>query len=575
MHRKNQDRQITVVAVFLWLMALAIIARLFILQVVDHEYYTALAVNTHEIYKQLFPQRGSIYIQDSRPGHSQEHLAVVGRPYYLVYAVPRDIPKDKLTTTTEFIAKLFNYSDNQKKILAKNLAKSSDPYEPIAEKVQSELVEQIKLAGLSGINYISKNYRYYPENNLLANVIGFVGSDISGNLVGRYGIEGAWDQELAGKSGWLAGKRGAAGSLISLAGKTLRQSEDGADLVLTIDRSLQYKSCESLNKGVMSYKAKSAALVLLDAKTGAILSMCSYPTFDPNNYSQASGISAYNNTAIFTAYEPGSVFKPITMAMGLDLDLVTPDTLFHDPGVRVISGYKVYNALKKQYGTITMTTVLEESVNTGMIWLQEKIDIERFRGYMDKFGFGKKIGIRLDTEVAGDISSLSQAVAIYGANASFGQGFTVTPLQLATAYTVLANNGKLMKPYIVKEVRYSDGRLIKTEPQVADNVISSRAQKLITGMLISVVEKGHAIGTKMSDYYIAGKTGTAQIAGPGGYTDASNHTFVGYFPANNPQFILLVKYEAPQRLWAEATAVPTFKEIAEFALKYYGIKGER
>lgn len=575
MRQKNQDKQITVVAVFLWLVVLAIIVRLFVLQVVDYKYYTALAVDTHEIYKQLFPQRGSIYVQDSRPGHSQEYLAAVGRPYYLVYAVPRNISKDKLTTTTEFIAKLFNYSEDNKKLLAKNLSKADDPYEPIAEKVTTEIVEQIKLANLSGLNYVSKDYRYYPENNLLANVIGFVGSDLNGNLVGRYGIEGAWDQELAGQSGWLSGKQGAAGGLISLAGKTLRESEDGADLVLTIDRSLQNKSCESLTKGAVNYKAKSAALILLDAKTGAILSMCSYPNFNPNSYAAVDGVSVYNNTTIFTAYEPGSVFKPITMAMALDLDLVTPDTLFHDPGVRIISGYKVYNALKQQYGTITMTKVLEESVNTGMIWVQEKIGIDRFREYVDKFGFGKKTGIRLDTEVAGDISSLSKSAAIYGANASFGQGFTTTPLQLAAAYTALANSGKLMKPYIIKEVRYANGKVTKSEPQLVGNIISSRAQKLVTGMLISVVEKGHASLTKMDNYYIAGKTGTAQIAGPGGYTEASNHTFIGYFPANDPQFVLLIKYEAPQRLWAESTTVPTFKEVAEFALKYYEIKGTR
>lgn len=575
MRQKNQDKQITVVAVFLWLIVLVIIARLFVLQVIDYKYYMALAVDTHEIYKQLFPKRGNIYIQDSRAGHSQEYLVAVGRPYYLVYAVPRDIPKDKLTTTTEFVAKLFNYSEDNKKLLAKNLSKADDPYEPIAEKVDTEIVEQIKSANLSGINYVSKNYRYYPENNLLANIVGFVGSDLNGNLIGRYGIEGAWDQELAGQSGWLSGKQGAAGGLISLAGKTLRESEDGADLILTIDRSLQNRSCESLTKGAVSYKAKSAALILLDAKTGAILSMCSYPNFNPNNYSEVDGVSAYNNTAIFTAYEPGSVFKPITMAMALDLDLVTPDTIFYDPGVRTISGYQIYNALKQQYGTITMTKVLEESVNTGMIWVQEKIGIQRFREYVDKFGFGKKTGIRLDTEVAGDLSSLSKSAAIYGANASFGQGFTATPLQLAAAYTALANNGKLMKPYIIKEVRYANGKVARSEPQLVGNIISSRAQKLVTGMLISVVEKGHASLTKMDNYYIAGKTGTAQIAGPGGYTEASNHTFIGYFPANDPQFVLLVKYEAPQRLWAESTTVPTFKEVTEFALKYYGIKGTR
>jgi len=305
--------------------------------------------------------------------------------------------------------------------------------------------------------------------------------------------------------------------------------------------------------------------------------MCSYPDFDSNSYNTVTNADAFNNTNIFTAYEPGSVFKPITMAIGLDLDLVAPDTIFHDPGVRLIDGYKVYNAQKTTYGTVSMTSVLENSINTGVIWVEEKIGDKRFREYVEKFGYGKKTGIRINNEVAGDISSLSKSAAIYGANASFGQGFMATPLQLAASYTALANDGKLMKPYIIDEVRYSNGKTEKTEPQVVDTIISSRAQKLITGMLISVVENGHGYTSVLTkDYYVAGKTGTAQIASAeGGYSEASNHTFIGYFPANDPQFVLLVKYEAPQRAWAESTAAPTFRQVADFAVKYYALKGDK
>ncbi|PIT87928.1 MAG: hypothetical protein COU31_00385 [Candidatus Magasanikbacteria bacterium CG10_big_fil_rev_8_21_14_0_10_40_10] len=575
--RKIQnDQRFTSLAVILYILAFIVVGRLLILQIFNFDYYTALAINTHEIYQQLFPKRGNIYIQDSRSGKDQLYPVSVERPFYLLYAVPRDIAPNSVATTTDFLAGLLKFDDEQKKILSAQLSKKNDPYEPIVDKLTQETAEIIKQAGLAGINLATKNYRYYSENKLVSNVVGFVGSDTDGNLSGRYGIEGGWDSELAGKSGFLAVNKGALGSIISLAGKTEQTSENGADLVLTIDRSLQDISCESLRQGVATYQAQSASLIMLDAQTGAILAMCSYPDFDPNNYAKVSSASAYNNTAIFTAYEPGSVFKPITMAMALDLNAVGPDTLFNDPGVRVIDNYKVYNALKKQYGTITMTQVLENSVNTGMIWVEEKIGNNAFEDYVKKFGFGQKLGIKMDGEVDGNISSLEKKSDIYFANASFGQGITATPLQLVASYTALANGGQMLKPYIIKEVRYANGKVEKTIPQTIGNVISQRAQKLITGMLISVVENGAGyVSVKMPEYYVAGKTGTAQIAGPGGYTEETNHTFIGYFPATDPRFIMLVKYEKPQRAWAESTAAPTFKKVADFAVDYYNLKGDK
>jgi len=571
--KNNNDTHLRIVSVFLLLLSCIIIGKLFVLQVLEYKFYSALALNTHEIFEQLYPRRGSIYVQDSRS--NKEYPVAINRPYFLVYAVPRDIPFDQITSTTNYLSKLFNYSEEEKKILFKNLSKSDDPYEPVAKKVDEDKINKIKFDKPKGVHYTSQEYRYYPEKDLLAHVVGFNGFDKDGNPVGRYGIEGAWEKELAGRSGFISAKKSALGGIIASAGRILKKAEDGVDLVLTIDRALQYQSCQALKNGYETYKAKSAALVMLDINTGAVLSMCSLPSFNTNEYSKVGGVGVYNNLAIFADYEPGSVFKPITMSIGLDLGLLNPDTVFTDPGVRVINNFKVYNALKKKYGTVTMTNVLEESINTGMIWVEEKIGTKRFGEYIEKFGFGKKTGIKLDTEVAGDISSLSKTAEIYGANASFGQGFTTTPLQLASAYIALANGGRLIKPYIIKEIRYPNGKVEKTETQILQTVISPRAQKLITGMLISVVEKGHSYMAKLENYYVAGKTGTAQIAGEGGYTDASNHTFVGYFPANNPRFVLLVKYEAPQRDWAESTAAPTFKKIAEFAVKYYGIKEER
>ena len=572
--KKETDNSLRIISILVLLFAVIIIARLFILQVSEHQYYSDLALDNHEIYKQLYPRRGSILLQDTRD-KTKQYPAAVNRQYYLLYAVPRDIPQDQISSTTNFLAGILNFTPEEKNTLLAKLSKSADPYEPVAKKISEELKNQIETEKLKGINTLGQEFRYYPEGNLAANVLGFTGQNQNGDLSGRYGIEGFWDKSLTGTSGFLAGEQGALGGLIPMADRTLKQAEDGTNLLLTIDRNLQYKACERLREGYEKYEAKSGALILMDPKTGAILAMCSLPDFDPNNYSDVKDVGVYNNTSIFTPYEPGSVFKSIIMAAGLDLGLVGPFTTYTDTGERIINGHKIRNALDKKYGLATMTNVLESSINTGMIWVEEKIGQSLFKEYVEKFGFGKKTGIGLDTEAAGDIASLSKSAEIYDAVGSFGQGFTATPLQLVTAYAALANGGKMPKPYIVDEVRHANGMIEKTEPQT-EVVISPNTDKLITGMRISVIEHGHSQAEKLPNYYIAGKTGTAQIASRGEYSaDVTNHTFIGYFPATNPKLVLLVKYEAPQANWAESTAAPVFKDVAKFSLDYYGIPGDK
>ncbi len=575
MVKKEADNPLRVISALVLLAGVIVIAKLFVLQIVERKYYSALASNRNEIYKQLYPRRGNIFFQDARSS-DKEYPAAVNRQYYLLYATPRDILPEQVNSTTDFLANILNFSSEEKSALAAKLSKVNDPYEPIAKKVSEEIKNQIQLANLPGINTVGQEFRYYPEGNLAANALGFIGSDAEGNMVGRYGVEGFWDKNLMGKSGFLAGERGALGSIITLADRTLKQAEDGADLLLTIDRNLQYKACERLRQGLEEYQAQSAALIILDPKTGAILAMCSLPDFDLNNYSEVKDLATYNNASIFIPYETGSVFKPIVMSMALDLGLVSPFTLFTDPGERIINGYKIHNALNKTYGTVTMTGVLENSINTGMIWVAEKIGRARFKEYAEKFGFGKKTGIDLDTEAEGDVVSLDKKAEIYTANGSFGQGFTATPIQLAVAYGALANGGKMLKPYIVEEIRYKNGQVEKTKAKITDTALSAASSKLITSMLISVVENGHGKKARLDDYYVAAKTGTAQVAKGGQYSESeTNHTFVGYFPAMDPKFVLLVKYEAPQKNWAESTAAPVFKDVAKFALDYYGIPGDK
>lgn len=573
MIRKEENNRWVYFSSVFFLIAAVIVIKLFFLQVVEHKSYAAFALSTHEIYRKLHPRRGAIFIQDSRS--KTEYPVAVNRNYELIYAVPKEIDALDRQKVTDKLAEILKFDEAGKESLLQKISKDKDPYEPVAKKVDDETAEKIKAEKLPGVYLTPQEFRYYPEGELAAGVLGFFGLNKDGNPEGQYGVEGYWESTLAGKSGWLSGEKGAGGSWIALAERTTVPSEDGADILLTIDRALELKACARLEEEMKNNKAKSASLIIMEAKTGAIRAMCSLPDFNPNDYSRAESVSAFNNTSIFTPYEPGSVFKPITMAAAIDLGLVDLLTTFVDPCVREINGHKIHNALNKCYGTQTMTGILENSINTGMIWVVERVGRERFFDYVKKFGFGERLGVPLYTEAAGDISSLEKPGEIYAANGSFGQGLTATLLQLVTAYATLANDGQTPAPFIVEEIRYPNGHKEKTEEKIIDNVISPKAAKIITGMLTAVIENKYKSKAGLPDYFLAGKTGTAQIPGKGGYSEETNHTFTGYGPVSDPRLVMAVRFEAPKSLWAESTAAPVFRDIMKFALNYYGIEPDK
>lgn len=564
---------------FFILFGLLVGVRLIFLMIFQHDFYVALAQGTHEANNHLFPVRGQIYVQDSRT--QEEFPLAMNRDYFLMYADTRKIMNnEEATSTVAKLAFFFNYDENRQTQIFNQLNKRTDPYEPIENKVDEDTMLKIKELNLPGIDFVRKIYRFYPENNLASAVVGFLGRDEKGNDVGHYGAEGYWNKELSGKGGFAFGPKSAMGALIPMAGGTFTPAEDGVDIVLTIDRALQYTACEKLRQKMAEYNAVSATLIIMDPNTGAIRTMCSLPDYDPNKYNEVKFANAFNNTSIFTPYEPGSVFKTITMSAAVNEGLLNPNTTFVDPGSRSgVCDKPIKNAQDKTYGPQTMSQVLENSVNTGMVFVVEKLGKEKFKKYLNDFGFGTRLGLELDSEMSGSINTLSankgNKIDCYAATASFGQGITVTPLQMASAYSVIANGGKLMKPYIVDEIRYADGHIEKTKPKEIRQVLEKKAALLTAGMLVNVVEKGHAKLAQIKGYFIGGKTGTAQIPGPGGYSLDTIHTFAGIAPVDNPKFVMLIKFEKPDRPWAENTVVPIFGDIADFVLKYYGIAPSR
>lgn len=567
--KKTIDR-FKILSALIFILALGIVFKLIKLQIFDHNKYTALAKDQQEFFSELLPNRGQIFIKESQEGKLLP--LATNRQFYLLYAVPSQVVKPR--EISEYLADFFE-ADKEK--IFNQLIKEGDVYEPLIHKVDDRQKGEIEKQNFSGIKFMDENWRYYPENNLASQVLGFVGykDDERG---GMYGLEGYFQKDLVGIKGATNFTRDAVGRLIPVADNNFQPAEDGIDLVLTLDRSIQYVACTALERSVQKHGADSGTVVIMDPRTGAIMAMCNYPDFDPNNYNKVENINYYNNQAIFEAYEPGSIFKPLTMAAAIDLGRLTPETTYEDTGEVKIAGFTINNYDKKAHGIRTMTQVLEDSLNTGAIFAAQKVGDDLFKKYVQNFGFGKITGITLQTENSGDIRAIGQG-EIYTATASFGQGLTVTPLQMVVAYGALANEGKLLKPYIIQNKIYPDGRVEETEIEVVRQVISPKTALTISGMLASVIKNGYSNKAEIDGYYVAGKTGTAQIADlrSGEYDPTrTNHTFIAYAPLDEPRFVVLTKLENPKSArFAESTAIPLFQEIGKFLVNYLQIPKEK
>lgn len=553
-------------AAVIFLLFTVIIIRLVQLQVLKYGFYSAMAQDQHGLYTDIVPQRGSIYMKDDASGGL--YPVAVNREMNLIYAVPRSIEDEDRGAIAKMLAEKLEIGYDE--VYAK-ISKTDDPYEIIKNKVSEETAAEIKKEGFAGIGIAPESFRYYPGGELAANVIGFVG--YRGNeKVGQYGIEGYYEEKLKGKPGFLAQEKDAFGSWISFGDKSFESAVDGNDVVLTLDYTVQYLVENKLKEAVKQYGAESGTVIIMEPSTGAILAMADYPTFDLNDYSKVSDMSIYLNSAIHDVYEPGSVQKVITMAIGIDTGKVSPGTTYTDTGLEMIDGWRIRNSDYKANGVQNMVQVLEKSLNTGTIFVGRQVGKKDFYGYLKKFGLDGATGIEMGGEAVGNLANLEINSDINYATASYGQGISVTPIGLVAAVSALANDGKLMKPYIIDSFIDADGKAAKAEPQEVRQAVSARTANLVLAMMVSVVENGHAKGARIPGYKIGGKTGTAQIPSTDrrGYdADRTIHTFVGFGPMPNPKFTILVKLDAPKARFAESTSVKVFHDIAEELVQYY------
>lgn len=554
---------------FICLIFGVIVFRLFSLQVLKHSFYKALATNQHQVFQTIYPVRGEIFMRDrytDTDSLSSLFPVAINKDLWMVYAVPKSIQEKQ-----ETVEKLSPLLEVDKEILIERISKQDDPYEPLKNKVDDETAEKVRSLAIQGIYLEPENWRYFPADELACHLIGFVGFEEDKRL-GRYGVEEYYEKELAGKAGFVEAKKDSLGQLITVGGNVLKEAEDGADLILTIDPNVQFFIEEKLKQSIKDLDATGGTIIVIDVRTGAIKALANYPVFDPNKYNEVENVNLFLNPAVHSLFEPGSIFKPITMAGALDKKAVNPQTTYEDKGSITISGYVLRNATDDIEGIQTMTQVLEKSLNTGAVFVQQQLGKDNFKKYVEKFGFDDKTNIDLAGEAESNISNLDKKRDLEYATAAFGQGIAVTPIQLVNALAAIANDGVLLRPHIVEKIIYSNGEEEIIGTKKIRRVISSNTASRLTAMLVSVVKNGYGKKAGVAGYSIAGKTGTAQIPEAGGYSEETIHSFGGFFPAFDARFAMLVKIDKPKGIrFASDSVAPIFSQIAEYILNYYEI----
>jgi len=576
------------IALFLFFLGFsAVLAKLFYIQVLNHEQYQIEAERQHIFASEISAGRGKIF--------SSGGVVVTNEESYRVFANPQKVedPKKAAENIVPILledARFFSYNplpkgtkDPKSYLLNRVEELLSDKerlWVSLARKIPIRLVSKLKDKDVAGLGFEPDPRRFYPEGALASSVLGFVASDLEGSDKGYNGLEGYYNGDLKGKAGRLAQERSAFGWAILVGDSTSVDAQNGADLYLTINRGIQSILERKIEEGVKRYGAKSGSFVVLEPSTGKILAMGNYPDFDPGNFnpfvSSQDGSKKYQkefrNLSIAAAYEPGSIMKPVTIASALESKSIKPSWTFNDTGPLKLGESTINTWDGKHWGKQTLIQLLQKSNNVGAAKLALTTGAETLRSYFLNFGFGSQLGIDLEGEEAGLVKKLKDWRDVDLATAGFGQGIAITPLQMTAAYGAIANGGILQKPYVVEKIIDRLGREINFSPQPIRRVISPETSKIVIELSRSAVSGGESIVLRNSRYLIAGKTGTAQIPVGGKYDPSkTNTTFVG-FPFKEKSFVMLIRLEEPTTsTFSATTVVPLWVEAFEEIAPLFGI----
>lgn len=494
-----------------------------------------------------------------------------------VLASPREVPEGAEETIAAELGRLTGVAPER---IARKLADKGANWAVLAlgqdEKVRKQIAEQIEKGELPGIYLEPTARRVNPEGASTAQLVGIV--SLSERREAFYGVEGYFNEFLSGAD--RAVGLSDVSSMVQLppAAQRFIPSSAKRDLVLTIDRDIQSMVVEELQYGIQESGAQGGTVIVMEPATGAVLAMFSLPTFEPVKFPEyaryESHESILRDPGVSESFEPGSIFKIVTMAAGLDAGVIQPETTYVDAGCEEYGQRKICNSGNRAAGLVDMWEVLPQSLNLGAAFVSNRLGPEQFYRYVWKFGFGRVTEVDLQSEVPGNVRRPGDPLWSKAdlATHSFGQGLSVTPIQMVTAVAAVANRGMLMKPHVVSKVVLGD-RMVEIKPVVVQQVISPETARIVTEMMVKAIQRG-ANQAAVSGYTVAGKTGTAQIPVEGGYDPrATIASFVGFAPADAPRFVILVKVDRPagSEGWGMYVAAPIFRRIAERLFVYLGI----
>lgn len=555
--RNNAQKRLWFVIAGLIFATIIIVGRLFVFMVIDGPEWAKKAVNYTTLVDE--PERGVIYDRNGAvlAANTQDYRVSVS-PNFIT-----DIDSLATSLTTilqipriEILAKLDPQPNNQPGETEDGAAEMKDPaYVLISSYVNVETADMLRGLEDQGVQLEPIPRRFYPQNDMLCHTLGF----LDFNDEGKFGLEAYYQQEMVGQ---------AASALIDASPLAVQPgvvAREGADLVLTIDRSVQRLVEQRLQQALQEYGAVSGTIIVMDPRTGAIIALANLPCYSPANYFEEEDANIFSNPAVNAQFEPGSVMKLITMAAALDSGTVTPQTTYYDAGVIEVGGHSTYNWDRSAPGATDMTTLLSRSLNVGAATIATWMGPELFYDYLQQFNFGRPTGIDLAGEASGIMplpGDENWAESFIATNA-YGQSLAVTSIQMISAIAAIANDGYQMQPYLVQEIHTENGTFIH-QPDVQNRPITPQTADLLTAMAIQAVAR-EVPQAQIPGYTIAGKTGTAQIPGEDSYLENDViASFIGWLPADNPEIVVFVKLDRPTSApWGSQTAAPVFADLVE------------
>lgn len=571
MHSDQHTKRLTWVGIIVIIVALFLLTKVFFLQIIRNEEFSSRADRSYVQSSEVF-ERGTIFLT-SRDGTLMAGATVV-RGYLLAVDPGRVLNAEDAFVQLEPYLRTVTKDE-----FIRRATKEDDPYEEIEKRIERERADAIRDLKIPGVYLYEDTWRYYPGEGILSNVLGFVAYK-DNELHGQYGLERFYDDVLLRDK--HEKKVNNFAEIFSHLGTSFFNKENPkGDIVTTIETRVQQYLEQTLDSTLKKWDAESGFGIIISPQTGEIYAMSSLPSYNNNEFNKVQDISLYRNPLVENVYEFGSVVKPLVVAGALDMGVITANTQYYDAGSIKVEDAIIKNFDGKGRGQVTVRDILAESLNTGMVFIMEKMGRSNLRDYFFAFGFGERSGIDLPSEVRGLVKNLESPRKLEYATASFGQGISVSPITLAQALSTLGNGGYLIKPHIVKKIDYEDieDKEIFYPKEEQKKVIKTETSEEITRILVSIVDETLGQGSyAQAGYTVAAKTGTAQIPHPTGgyYDDRNRHSFFGYFPAYDPQFLVVLSINHPKGVkYASQTLSDPFFDITDFIIRYYNVPPDR